>query len=147
MTPGTYLRKRREASALTLLDVAVGLARLAPQPTRITPDEIQQLLVRVRDAEADRSPLIGFAADLLARVVRLNPAVYLALFDLHHADPATRRALPEPQVYRTCACSWHDPCSTGPGGARGPCAWSTDPSLCTACEPAAAAPARQMENV
>lgn len=136
MTPGTYLRKRREARGLTLAEAAGRLAARWNRP--VSPAELARLEARFAAAEADRAHLDHGAAIELSDAVPLDPRVYVELVDLH-AD--ARCGLPEPQVCRECACSWHDPClePTADGLHRLPCAWADplaapDEALCTACE-------------
>lgn len=127
LSPGTYLRKRREAAGLSIDDVAARLAGL-PFPIRpATTTQVTQLTVLLDRAEADQDNLTVLKAALLRNVYCFDLAVYEQLLLIHYAGDG--HGLPAPQVCTNCACSWHDACQT----AHGPCSWSADPDLCTAC--------------
>lgn len=133
MTPGTYLKKRREAAGLDLRQLAAGLAML---PWAIRPAsraDIDRLVGHLENAEADRDNLTIDQAALARNLFAFDLDVYQQLLWRHY-DPVARGSpwsLPEPRVCRECACSWHDPCHTRHNG---PCAFTErDPGLCTAC--------------
>ena len=132
MTPGTYLRMRREAAGIDVTDVASGLAVLPWAIRRVGAAERDELALRVAAAEEDRLPYTRPQAELLRNVFAFDVDVYHQLLMLHFAgdDPRARVGLPVPQLCRDCACSWYDPC---PGG----CAWAEE-DLCTACQPSGA---------
>lgn len=120
MTPGTYLRKRREAAELSIRDVALLLA-----DDRTSAAELEQ---RIGEAESDGGPLQGGLVGRMLRAFGLDVDVYLALSTLT-ADPLA--AVPVPQICRVCACSWNDACEDPQ---LGPCAWvDGDSTLCTHC--------------
>lgn len=126
LSPGTYLRKRREALRLGVKQAAANLAASPWAVRRATPDEVNRLMHRINAAEADRQPFTVDQARLLGNVFSLDIGVYEKLLALH-ADP-TNPDLPHPQVCRGCACSFMDACVTD----RGACSWA-EPDLCTAC--------------
>jgi hypothetical protein len=140
MSPGTYLRKRREAAGLSVGDVARRLIALPVAVRRVSPDEIGRLTARLGWIEGDRDYLTESQAALLTEVLPMDGEVYLQLTLLHAIGPdrIAWSGLPVPQVCRECACSWHDPCQPRTSGDR-PCSWSADPTLCTHCELAAVA--------
>lgn len=129
VTPGTYLRTRREAAGLTLDQVA--------RVTRTDPAvEHRERVAWLRDIEEDRRALLPADGPLVLLLGCAFPfdRDVLAQLVLIHAGADLR----PPQLCRLCACSWYDAC-------EGSCAWSTsDVSVCTRCEArmavAAAAP-------
>lgn len=134
MSPGSYLRKRREAARLSLSDVARLVAKLPWPVGPAAAAEVERVRIRLAAAECDSEPFAVSQAELLRHAFRLDLTVYAQLLDLHAAGAGTFAAfgLPVPRVCRSCACSWHDACST----AFGPCAWTVnEPDLCTACAP------------
>jgi hypothetical protein len=124
MTPGTYLRKRREAARLSLGQVAEAIAALPWAIRAPSPGEIAQLVARLELAEADRDNLTVPQAELLRNCFRFDVEIYeRLLWRLCGADDQ-----PMPQMCRHCACSWCDPCMD-----HGlPCGWAAA-DLCTAC--------------
>ena len=129
LSPGAYLRKRREAAGLGIPVVAIELARL-PMARRI-PNVVQlaELAGRIERAETGAEPLTRPQAELLRAVYPFEPEIYLRLIAFV-ANPAI--ALPVPSLCRECGCSWHDACVDE----HGPCAWADESeSLCTACAP------------
>ena len=129
MTPGTYLRMRREAAGLDHQTVAWRLTLLPEARPSITASDVDLLGRQLAECEADRDNLTALQAVFVGKVVPLDYSVYEVLLWRHH-DPYQRGLLPEPQVCRVCACSWHRPCES----VCGPCAWvEGDPTLCTAC--------------
>jgi len=127
MTPGTYLRKRREATGLDLDQVAITLARLPWAVRATSPYDVLLLKHRLHVAETGLADLTPEQAQLLRPIFRFDAGVYEQLFLLQHAGIWTH--LPEPQVCRGCACSWHDACTDGDVA----CSWTADPALCSAC--------------
>jgi transcriptional regulator with XRE-family HTH domain len=122
MSPGTYLKQRRLAAALTLDDLAlrteteppVAAMRRAEWLGLIERDELP-VTEDVIDALAD-VPDLAFDEHALIRLLAIHGGAELAL----------------PRLCRVCACSWDDPCVSGDGEA---CAWvPDDASLCTSCE-------------
>jgi len=144
---GQYLHRRRTVAGLSLAEAARDLAMV---PSAIGhSDELGKLEARLERAESDVEPLSLHQAALLRNVYPFDVGVYDQLLDLDAADEVTRRTLPVPQLCRTCACSWHDPCFYTPAASTEllaadvrpvfaeevPCAWSdSDPALCTRCE-------------
>lgn len=120
MTPGTYLRLRREAAGLSIVDVA---ARLSTEP---------------RWAEHLRAEWIGLieagASSSFHTVVALGRAFP---FDLHVLEALVKADLGIPgapflmQICRTCGCTQDDACAGG--------CWWAEPDLCSSCvDPVAA---------
>lgn len=163
MSPGTYLRKRREAAGVSL-DLAavafvpwpdppndasfIALASAAAKSVAVRVLSGVNLLELVRTAagliaelEADQRVVDRSITRCLANIVPLDVEIYDALVALHLGVH-----VPLPQICRHCGCSWHRPCidrveSGIPGCfAEHSCSWSeTDPDLCTVCERKAAA--------
>lgn len=169
MSPGTYLRKRREAAAISLdlaavafvpwstpgdIAVRIGGEQLTGSnfdpAVRLAADNNLILMVRaiarrIAELEADQRHVDRTITGCLARIVPLDVEIYDALVALYLGVQ-----VPLPQICRECACSWHRPCverveSGIPGCfAEHGCAWSaSDPNLCTACERKAAAPQQE----
>lgn len=131
MSPGTYLRKRREAAGVTLEQAALALLGVPKVRAAMMRPWTEPLTARLAGFEADDESLPPANAIALRAAFAFDSAVYEQLFLLHHAG--TGQGLPQPQVCHACACSWNDPCRTR----HGPCAWSAaDETLCTACETA-----------
>lgn len=146
MSPGTYLRKRREAAGLGIRQAAANLATLGlsfarGRATRADHQTEARVALRLTMAEDDELPFPTDEAEFLGNAFAFDPQVYSQLVALHYAGPASpRRALndaialvdlPVPQLCRRCACSWNDACVDD----HGPCSWSPhDPDLCTSCE-------------
>lgn len=140
MSPGAYLRKRREAAGVALELLASQLAGL---PWRIRAPEssdVARLVEKLEDAEADRDNLTVPQAALLLNVFTLDVEVYELLLLHFHARRAPHlvRGLGVPRICAGCGCSDRDGCRTD----RGVCAWAprsnlSDPEICTACERAA----------
>jgi hypothetical protein len=122
MSPGTYLRKRREAADLTIDDVATMLPTEPHSPALSRAEWLTQI-------EADVQPIGNDVVGALRYVFAFDASVLRRLQDLR-ACPG----LPEPRLCRKCACSAFDPCHTnGPLG-RGTCMW-VEEDLCSACPP------------
>lgn len=132
LTPGTYLRKRREAAGITIEQAA---ALVAGMPWSVRqPDQgaVAYLTDHLRTVEADANNLTYGSACVLRNAFRFNVEVYSNLL-LHFYDQAATD-IPAPLVCRECACSWHDACEVE----GQPCAWAeadieTATGLCTAC--------------
>ncbi|SEM72986.1 hypothetical protein SAMN05192583_1019 [Sphingomonas gellani] len=118
ISPGTYIRKRREAAGKSLVDVAV---RLPTDPA--WPEHQRTEWLRL--IEADAAPL-GFST-----VVALAAAFPLDMGVLARLD-AVRQGLSDtpPHICRDCACSNYDGC-VGPFGRV--CHW-IERDLCSACD-------------
>ena len=165
MSPGTYLRKRREAAGVSLDlaavafvpwstpgDVAVRISGEQLTQTSFDPavrlaadndliGMVRTIARRIDELERDQRHVDRTITGCLARIVPLDVDIYDALVAHHFRVEA-----PLPQICRDCGCSWHRPCidrveSGIPGCfAEHSCSWSaTDPDLCTACERKAAA--------
>lgn len=120
MSPGLYLQKRREASELTIDDVA---RMLSPAPHG--QDRVRAELRLLEQHRGEPSPGM---IDELRGLFAFDVEVYQALV-AHAADPQSE--LPVPPVCRICACSWNDTCVDN---RRGPCAWADgEQDLCTHC--------------
>ena len=104
LSPGTYLRKRREAMGLGIRQAAANLAASPWALKRPTPEEITRLMQRIGAAEDERDLFTVDHARLLRNVVRLDIEVYAQLLAVH--AEADNPDLPRPQVWRGCACSW-----------------------------------------
>lgn len=168
MSPGTYLRKRREAAGISLNLAALAfvpwpdpalpagqrlliadLGQVLALENGITVRGHAQLLALVRacsnhiaQIEDDTRIVDRTITTMLARLIPLDIQIYDALVGLLLGVD-----VPVPQICRECGCSWNNPCierveSGIPGCfAQHSCAWSaTDPNLCTACERKAATP-------
>ena len=101
MSPGAYLRKRREAAGLTLADVA---ARVVTEP-RMPEHERAEWL---RLLETDAMPPSARTIAVLRQVegLRFSGEVLDRLIDLDYFDAK----LPAPPICPLCGCSWFDPC-------------------------------------
>ncbi len=123
MSPGSYLRLRREAAGLSIDDVAAALAT-EPRWNELDRKAWLELI------EADAAPVGDDVQKSLFGVFRFDAAILSHLVVMHAGG-----ALSVPHLCRVCACSWLDPCDEAYAGS---CSWSaTDPDLCTACEAAA----------
>jgi hypothetical protein len=125
LSPGQYLRLRRRASGLGVIQAAATLATLPWAIRQAGPDERARLAMRLTAAEEDRQPFSRDHAELVRNVFAFDVDVYCDLL----AGNAVH-------VCRSCGCSWHDPCALAHPvflGRTIGCAWSADPSLCTAC--------------
>lgn len=124
VTPGRYMRLRREAAGLTIDDVAKLLAD--------TPSGAAGFKVLIEALERN-DPMSGSELTLLdqladARIFRFDPAIYYMLVG-RRADPES--ALPLPGLCRSCGCTWNDACVDD---ARGPCSWAdAEATLCSHC--------------
>ena len=151
-TPGSYLTRRRTIAGLGLTQAGTNAAahpccQIVPtRAGRFDPLHRNRTLARLIRAEEDKAPLTFHEAEGLAHVIPFDPAVYLALVDIHLAGEASYAA--PPRLCRHCACSQHDPC----GEDDNPCGWAeassseavgkNEADLCCEC---AAAP-RQLED-
>ncbi|WP_370189320.1 helix-turn-helix domain-containing protein [Qipengyuania sp.] len=124
MTPGLYLRKRREAAGLSLGEVARQIATIQLGLVRL---DRRNLLEQLERVEGDEAALTLAQAQVLRNVFAFDPHLYMRLL--------ARGTLPLTQICRACACSWFDPCLPD-SGARGEkaaaCSWA-EPDLCSAC--------------
>lgn len=138
MTPGTYLRKRREAAGVSRELAAVAFMPCSNPPYH-PPTLVAQVLNIARwlgELEGDRRQVDGIALMQMSGVVPFEREAYDRLVALHlGVDVAP------PSICRECGCGVLTACierveSGIPGCfAEHACAWSaTDPNLCTACE-------------
>ncbi|MFN3387468.1 MAG: hypothetical protein ACK40O_00940 [Allosphingosinicella sp.] len=139
LTPGGYLRRRREAADITIDELALAIA--SGSGHLVSWDERSALARRISLLEADSAgPDVDMPFILaIGAHVRLDEQVYLGLVGYAAAPNA---GLLIPDHCRGCGCSHYDPCIDGVY----PCAWSDgSKTICTACEgptqPAIAAPA------
>jgi hypothetical protein len=164
MSPGTYLRKRREAAGISIELAALAfvpwpghlhygrsltddLEGVRAWPRASLLNLVQHVATRLAEMEADERHEDGAITACIARFVPLDVEIYDRLVAVRHGVD-----VPLPQICRECGCSWHRPCvdrveSGIPGCfAEYGCSWSaSDPNLCTACERKAAEP--EQENV
>lgn len=157
MSPGTYLRKRREAARVSLDLAAVAFVPWGRPPVThqgmpwaVRPDDELLTMVRTIAAtigrlEQDRWVVDGTFTAVLGRIVPLDIEIYDRLVALTHGVD-----IAQPQICRECGWSWAIPASyrveSGIPGCFAEYAveWSaTDPDLCTACEHKAATSASQ----
>jgi transcriptional regulator with XRE-family HTH domain len=125
-SPGSYIKTRRTAQQLTLLDVA---ARIGTHPHVPEHDRVAWL----ERIEADLVPASINTIDALHSVFRFDRSVLASLAAIARGE---RDPIHTPRICRICACSWRSPCTQG-GEA---CAWVEGQDLCTACDhPAASA--------
>lgn len=144
MTPGTYLRKRREAAGVSRELAAVAFMPCSNPPYH-PPTLVAQVLNIARwlgELESDQRQVDGIALMQMSGVVPFEREAYDRLVALHlGVDVAP------PSICRECGCGVLTACID-----QGhPCAWSeADPNLCTACErreaQAAAADLPEIEN-
>ncbi len=120
MTPGTYLRLRRQAAGLSIEDVAA-MVRTSP---RLGEVDVIAWLRRVEEDVAALSPdVIG----ALGVAFRFSCPVLWQLIDLRSYGPDTIQV---PPICLTCGCTDEDSCVDPV--TRAPCAWHSE-DLCTAC--------------
>lgn len=116
MTPGTYIRRRREAAGVAIDDIALRLETV-PAVSAMTRAEWLSAI------EADVAPVPVSLVNALVHIVRLDETVLDALA-LAHAGVAAD----VPRLCSKCACSEHDPC-----GAPGHECWWIADDQCSAC--------------
>ncbi|MBH9537922.1 helix-turn-helix domain-containing protein [Novosphingopyxis sp. YJ-S2-01] len=120
MSPGTYLRKRREAADRTLEDVA---RTLRP---KWGVAQINWMVSHLAELENDEAYVTGVVVRNIAATFPMDANVYNALVAIRCGVE-----LDEPQLCRECACSAHDACIDALGHG---CSWvEGDPTLCTNC--------------
>lgn len=127
LTPGAYLKHRRQAALLSASDVA---ARIQTEPR--TAEHARAEWIEL--IEADAIPATFATIVALRSVYHFDLEVLAALEAIaqgHAAQP--------PQLCRFCACSEEDACNP-------PCWWAAE-DLCSGCvSAAAAAPVLQQEE-
>lgn len=121
MTPGTYLKKRRVAAGLTIIDVA---AMVNTTPSIGSIDKVSWIDRIERDIAALSPDVIATLSD----VFRFSRTVLQQLITIRSYGPSA--VDPAPQICLMCGCSQNDACFDG----HATCAWST-PDSCTACVP------------
>lgn len=153
MSPGTYLRKRREAAGISLDLAALAFVPWGRPPMdhrqwAVRPDDdilatVRLIAARIDELEQDLWAVDSTFTAVLARIVPLEVEIYDMLVALRHGVDVPRR-----QICRECGWSWAIPAfyrveSVIAGCfAQYPVYWSeTDPDLCTACEHDAASAA------
>ncbi len=118
MTPGDYLRLRREAAGLSIEDVAARIETAPHVPHR---DRAAWL----KAIENGIAPLSNGSAILLRFMFRFDPVVLDTL-----AARVSGYEVEVPAICRLCGCSEFDACGT----ARAPCAWADEAkSVCDGC--------------
>lgn len=113
ISPGTYLRLRREASGQSIEDVASLIATTPPMDEHGRAEWLRLI-------ERDEAPIGAHVAATLQYAFPFSWRVLRDLGEIHAAISA--RA---PRLCRKCACSEFDPCDP-------PCGWA-GPELCTSC--------------
>jgi len=113
MTPGTYLRLRREAAGTSIDDVVAML------PTEPRVDAIARA-AWLRGIEADEAPIGAEVIKALRYAFAFDARVLRWLADLRSSP-----GLLAPRLCRKCACSEFDPCDGG-------CWWVAE-DLCSSC--------------
>jgi transcriptional regulator with XRE-family HTH domain len=112
LTPGRYLRKRREAAGLSIDDVAERIATVPRWAQHLRRGWLEQI-------ESDDMPASFNTVVVLHQVMKFDLGVLVAL---------TAEGCEAPRLCVVCACSEADPCV----GHSGPCSW-VDVDLCGAC--------------
>lgn len=138
MSPGTYLRKRREAAGVSLELAAVAFlpwfqgTYLAERFNEVGHDGrrlvslVLQVSAWLSELEDDKRFVDGIALSQVAGVMPFEREAYDRLVAIRYGVD-----LPPPAICRECGCGVITACFSE-GHA---CAWSeTDPHLCTACE-------------
>lgn len=120
MTPGTYLRLRREAAGFTRDDLALCLDSTVPVSARSR----TELLALI---EGDTAVIDAGFVDALTDLYRVGRFRFdrhvLIILIARHAGAE----IAAPHVCRSCGCSWNDACEEG-------CGWaSAEQDWCTAC--------------
>jgi transcriptional regulator with XRE-family HTH domain len=118
VTPGTYLRTRREAAGVSLDQL---LEKIGTVP-RIPEHDRRSWLVAI---ENDTVRPDEFAIVALRDCFKFDVSVLQQLLDIHHFAAA----LPAPRICRVCGCSNQDPCRWN----HTTCGWA-EYDLCTVCE-------------
>lgn len=122
MTPGTYLKKRRQAARLSVDDVA---ERIATAPPLAHID-------RAAWIERIEEGIDPISADVLATLrsaYPFAPTIVWRLIDLPRFDPQEFDA---PRLCMICGCSDRDPCFLPGPEPRLCCGWGSA-DICTSC--------------
>ena len=112
MTPGQYLRTRREAAGLSIDDVAERIATVPRWAQHLRRGWLKQI-------ESDEMPASFNTIVVLYQVMKFDLGALVAL---------SAEGVVAPRLCVVCACSEEDPCI----GHAGPCSW-VDVDLCSAC--------------
>lgn len=124
MTPGTYLRLRREAAGLSLEDLALRV----DFNLRISVYSRAELLGLIEtDIAVISADVVAALRDLRAMgAFDFDPYILWQLVLIHAGAE-----IAPPEICATCGCSWMDPCLTEHGRA---CCWANHRAdLCSAC--------------
>ncbi len=120
LTPGSYLKHRRQAAQLSIVDVAHRIGT-EPRTAEHSRGEWLELI------EADAAPMTLTTIVALSHVFSFDVRVLWAL------EQIVQGGVVVPRLCRICACSEEDACLSGQGIA---CCWVED-DLCSACAPVA----------
>lgn len=133
--PGAYLARRRQVAGLNYVQVAQQLAVMPWMLLEANADDVARLADRLFGAERNGKHFGAEQAAFLRNIFPFDLDVYRQLIAIEAAGPG--HSLPVPQICVDCACSWHDPCEIDVDGGMdtATCAWSADPTRCTACAP------------
>lgn len=112
LTPGQYLRKRREAAGLSIDDVAERILTVPRWAEHLRRGWLEQI-------EADEMPATFNTIVVLHQVMQFDLRILVAL-SVEGEDA--------PRLCASCACSEADPCVDH----SGPCSWASN-DLCSAC--------------
>lgn len=139
-TAGAYLARRRAVAGLNRVQVAQRLAVMPWMLLEPSGDDVARLADRLFGAERNGKNFSEAQIKLVRGVFPFDPFVYLQLIAIEAAAPGHK--LQAPRICVDCACTHWDPCHTGAGS----CAWSADPTRCTACAPDAAPASAALER-
>lgn len=117
LTPGAYIKQRRQAAGLSVADVASRIAT-EPQSAEHLRGEWLELI------EADAAPASFSTIVALRLVFRFDLTVLAQLEAISQGAD-----VPAPQLCRICTCSADDCCTDAFGGR---CAWIEE-DLCSTC--------------
>lgn len=124
LTPGPYLRLRREAAGKSLEDVA---ALLTTTPHLHHRDRVEWLA----SIEADAMPITD---EVLIWLIRIEPFRFDAMLLSRLVRMSNGESLRIERICRGCGCSQYDACNDHGRG----CSW-VDADLCSVCQRKAAA--------
>lgn len=130
MTPGTYMRLRRQYAGLSIETLARAIA--------VNADISSQLTEMLKQAEEDSIPIGSPGSARIQKIIGFDAEIYDRLVAIRFGHN-----LPIPQICKSCGCSWNDPCIDAE---TGPCSWSDhDSNQCTCCAhpPTAPQPSRE----
>lgn len=120
LTPGSYLKHRRQAAQLSIVDVAHRIGT-EPRTAEHSRGEWLDLI------EADAAPMTLTTIVALSQVFSFDIHVLWTLERIAQGE-----AVAAPQCCRICACTDYDGCRSAHGVT---CSWVED-DLCSACAPA-----------